>query len=224
MPKPPNSSSRPPRHHKRPQHGNKPARPTPPPPAELSPTAITPPAAVLAAAAKAFEQKFVIPHCTSCSSPCCHLQHAPLELSWPTFSQLYQIKSKKQDFDTSLDDGTGPAHIRRMDDLYYPFGVPCPAYSEEKKLCSVYQTDLKPQHCSDFPIYEDGGMITADFRCEALDIDDVIDFMQERFGENSELIVSSDPQFAFMVQIEVGLLPTSKPAESASKPSKSKSE
>lgn len=116
----------------------------------------------LLTAAKKFEADVVIPHCKHCVRPCCGLSDVVLELSFAQVQTLYAITRKKQDFDQSL-----PAMIRKQGDRYYAHGEPCPAYTQAK-TCSIYSTSLKPQSCSDFPLYDDGDAVTVDLRCEAV--------------------------------------------------------
>ena len=119
--------------------------------------------AALLRAARAFEQDVVIPHCVACARPCCGLSDVVLELNFQQVQALYKIEKPKKAFDRAL-----PTSIKKQGDRYYAHGEPCPAYDLTTKPCGVYGSDLKPQECSDFPVYSDGDVVTADLRCEAL--------------------------------------------------------
>ena len=116
------------------------------------------------AAAHAFERDVVIPHCASCSRPCCGLTDVVLELSFQQVDALYQIGKPQKDFDRAL-----PSMIKKQGDRYYAHGAACPAFNTADHRCRVYETKTKPQECSDFPVYDDDDVITADRRCEAVD-------------------------------------------------------
>jgi Fe-S-cluster containining protein len=129
----------------------------------------------------AYMNDVIIPHCPACTRPCCGLTDVVLELSWKQTHTLYRIKTSREAFDQSVDDGSGPAAIRRATDLYYAHTEPCPAYDLKEKNCKVYNTKTKPKGCSDFPVYDDGGVIVVDHRCEAASAD----ALQKRFEKES---------------------------------------
>jgi hypothetical protein len=118
----------------------------------------------LVQAAKAWERAHVLPHCAVCSAPCCALETVVLDLDWPRVQKLYKIGKNQRAFDAAL-----PPMLKKQGDLYYAHKAPCPAYQDKK--CTVYDSALKPPSCSDFPIYRDGDAVTADRRCEAVDVD-----------------------------------------------------
>lgn len=124
-------------------------------------------------AAAEIQRTSIVPHCPVCTKPCCKLDELVLDLAWREARALYQITKSRRDFDAALADGSGPAHIKEHAGRYYAHGAPCPAYDTETTLCRVYGTDVKPQGCTDFPVYLDGDAVTADRRCEAVDVDAV---------------------------------------------------
>ena len=131
----------------------------------------------MAAAAQAYQERVVIPHCTSCSQPCCKLHTVVLELTGPQVEVLYAIGKTPArhaaGLARALAAGTAPphlqAHLKEQHGTFYAHGAPCPAYDTTSQLCTVYGTPHKPQGCSDFPLYLDGDGLTADLRCEAID-------------------------------------------------------
>ncbi len=110
----------------------------------------------------AFQREVVLPHCPRCARPCCALTDVVLDLSFAQASALYRIGSSKPSADAAL-----PASLRRQGGRYYAHGAPCPAFDQASHRCGVYGTATKPQGCSDFPVYEDGDVVTVDLRCEA---------------------------------------------------------
>jgi Fe-S-cluster containining protein len=109
-----------------------------------------------------FQREVVIPHCPQCVRPCCALTDVVLDLSFAEVRGLYQITSSRRDFDRAL-----PSSIRTQNGRYYAHGAPCPAFHTTTHSCRVYGTRTKPRGCSDFPVYEDGDVVTVDLRCEA---------------------------------------------------------
>jgi len=144
----------------------------------------------LRAAARAFEEAVVIPHCQACQRPCCGLGDVVLELDFSQVQQLYRIEKPKKEFDRNL-----PTAIRKQGDRYYAHGEPCPAFNATTRLCTVYQTTTKPQECSDFPIYEDGDVVTADLRCEA--VRDNLATLRQQLAESvgGALVEDKDDEF-----------------------------
>lgn len=153
--------------------------------------------ATLAQAAASYQARAVIPHCPACARPCCKLDELVLDLDWSRTRELYQIKGSRGGFDRSLHDGSGPEHIKEAHGRYYAHGKPCPAYDEEKKGCRVYGTAVKPEGCSDFPVYKDGDVITADLRCEAVDVEALHAHLEAETGR--ALVREVDRQFSFFV-------------------------
>lgn len=126
---------------------------------------------MLAGAAADWQARIIVPHCARCREPCCRLRTVVLELDWRRLCALYRIDEPRRAFDARLAAGTGPEHIRRQGDRYFAHGQPCPAFDQATHRCAVYGTALKPPTCTDFPIYLDGDVITADRRCEAVDVE-----------------------------------------------------
>jgi Fe-S-cluster containining protein len=160
------------------------------------------PPAELARAAKSYEAAAVLPHCPTCSQPCCKLEQVVLELDWPQAQALYQITTKRRAFEKSLDDGTGPAFVRAAHGMFYAFRSPCPAYDDATKRCGVYGTKTKPSSCDDFPVYQDDGAITADLRCEAVDVDAFTASLRADLGD-VDIERSRDERFPFLVTLRV---------------------
>jgi Fe-S-cluster containining protein len=154
-------------------------------------------------AAKVYEARAVAPHCSVCRNPCCKLQSVVLELDWPRAEKLYQIGVSRRAFDESLRDGTGPKHIKADGGRYYAHGAACPAYEETTGRCREYDSWVKPRACSDFPLYDDGGALTADLRCEALSIEELEETLREELGD-VVITRDADPQFPFLVSLYVG--------------------
>jgi Fe-S-cluster containining protein len=157
----------------------------------------------LVAAADAYQRAVVIPHCSSCSKPCCRLDPLVLELEWKQLKGLWQIEESRRAFDKRLCAGHGPAEIRAADGLYFAHGKVCPAYDEADKSCRVYGQDLKPAGCSDFPVYEDGNAVIADLRCEAVDLADLASRLARAVGTGYRIVQSADKAFPFLVTLLV---------------------
>jgi Fe-S-cluster containining protein len=153
---------------------------------------------------KAYEARVVIPHCPSCSRPCCALETVVLEMTWPQAQQLYQIKGTKQAFLQALHDGeAAPAlqqHLKESHGKLFAHGAPCPAYRADKS-CGVYGTAHKPSACGEFPIYADGDdALTVDLRCEAIDLQVLDEELQPPRGT---LTRHANAQFPFLVTYQV---------------------
>lgn len=171
---------------------------TPRPPSE---SAGRPPRrATLAQAAATYQERAVIPHCRVCARPCCKLEDLVLDLDWRRARALYQIKGTRGAFDRALHDGSGPTDIKEAHGRYYAHGKPCPAYDDVTKGCRVYGTDTKPEGCSDFPVYRDGDVVTADLRCEAVDVDALARHLEAETGR--PLVCEVDRQFSFFVSFK----------------------
>jgi len=158
------------------------------------------PVKALAASAAAYQTAKIIPHCPRCAQPCCKLTKLVLELDWAQVKGLWQLKESRQEFDRRLAAGKGPVEIRPANGLYYAHQKPCPAYVDGRG-CSVYQTPLKPVGCSDFPVYEDGGELTADLRCEAVDLPALKAWIARDLGPDWRLAQSADRDFPFLVTL-----------------------
>jgi len=160
-------------------------------------------ARALAEAAAAYQAAAVIPHCAVCTKPCCRLDPLVLELDWVQLKGLWQIDEPRRAFDRRLCAGRGPEEIRAADGLYFAHGKVCPAYDEVGHSCRVYGQDLKPSGCSDFPVYEDGGAIIADLRCEAVDLEALVAWMVRALGPGYRIVQTPDEAFPFLVTLEV---------------------
>ena len=160
-------------------------------------------ASELAAAAAAYQVADVIPHCTQCAKPCCKLDALVLELEWKQVKTLWKISEARTAFDRRLASGTGPVEIRESEGLYFVHSKPCPAYVEASGSCSIYGQDLKPLGCSDFPVYEDGGSIMADLRCEAVDIEALTAWISRSLGPEVRIVQTADREFPFLVTLSV---------------------
>lgn len=153
--------------------------------------------------AAAYQAAAVIPHCTRCSKPCCRLDPLVLELDWTQLKALWRIGESRRAFDRLLASGKGPAEIRAADGLYFAHGKVCPAYDQGSKSCKVYGQALKPAGCSDFPVYEDGGDIVADLRCEAVDLEVLAARISRSFGGEFRITRSANRDFPFLVTLSV---------------------
>lgn len=151
------------------------------------------------AAVDEIQRTSIIPHCPVCTKPCCNLDELVLEMEWRSAQALYQIKSTRAAFDKALHEGEGPEDLKESHGKYYAHTKPCRAYVDKK--CSVYGTDKKPEGCSDFPLYVDGDAVTADKRCEAVDVDAIHAQLEQALGR--ALTRSVDDQFDFFVTFEV---------------------
>lgn len=157
----------------------------------------------LAAAAAAYQDADVIPHCPACAAPCCRLDKLVLELEWRQIKVFWRREESRQAFDRRLAAGKGPQEIREGNGLYYVHSKPCPAYDEAGKSCRVYGEAVKPAGCSDFPVYEDGGDVVADLRCEAVNIDALASRLAIAAGEGARIVRSADKEFPFLVTLSV---------------------
>lgn len=154
----------------------------------------------LAAAAITYQERVVIPHCASCTRPCCKLDELVLEMEWSQARALYKIGGTRHAFDQAVHEGTGPEDIRESFGRYYAHGKPCPAYDLETRRCAVYATPAKPAGCSEFPVYKDGNVVTADLRCEAVHADELHRHLEQETGRPVQRAV--DAQFSFFVTYE----------------------
>ncbi len=152
-------------------------------------------------AGDAYQRDAIIPHCASCARPCCKLDDVVLDLDWKRAQALYQIKSSRRAFNRSLHDGSGPTTIQEHHGRYYAHGAPCPAYDGGGR-CRVYGTDVKPPSCSDFPVYLDGDGLTADTRCEAVDVDALEAHLRAAFPAK-RVRRAVDPSFPMFVTFDV---------------------
>lgn len=164
-------------------------------------------AQILAEAADAYQRAVVIPHCSRCAKPCCRLDPLVLELDWVQLKGLWQVEESRRAFDRRLCSGQGPAEIRAADGLYFAHGKVCPAYDEAGRSCRVYGQDLKPDGCSDFPVYEDGGAVIADLRCEAVDLAALVAWMADAVGPAYRIVQAPDKDFPFLVTLMVKRVP-----------------
>ncbi len=154
----------------------------------------------LAAAAAAYQAAEVIPHCPECAKPCCKLESLVLELEWKQIRSFWRLNESRPAFDRRLAAGKGPQEIREAGGLYYVHGKPCPAY-EAGTGCRVYDQPIKPAGCSDFPVYEDGNVITADLRCEAVDLDALTESILRAVGPGYRVVRKPDEEFPFIVSL-----------------------
>lgn len=159
-------------------------------------------AARLAATADAYQREAVIPHCPSCSKPCCKLDVLVIELDWPQVKGLWKLKESRTAFDRRLASGRGPIEIRPANGLYYAHSRPCPAWNPAAG-CGVYDSALKPPGCSDFPVYEDRGDVIADLRCEAVALPVLKETLARALGPGYRITESADRDFPFLVTLGV---------------------
>lgn len=157
----------------------------------------------LIAAADAYQLTAVIPHCAECAKPCCRLDALVLELDWKEVKSLWQLDESRTAFDKRLAAGKGPVEIRAGNGLYYAHSKPCPAYDDAGHCCRVYGEDTKPPGCSDFPVYEDGGCLIADLRCEAVDLKALTARIADAVGPAFGVVQSADRDFPFLVTLSV---------------------
>jgi Fe-S-cluster containining protein len=167
----------------------------------------------LAAAAAAYQDAAVIPHCPSCAKPCCRLDKLVLELEWKQVKVFWQLDESRKVFDRRLASGQGPVEIRAGNGLYYAHQKPCPAYDDTGSSCRVYGQDIKPVGCSDFPVYEDQGDVIADLRCEAVDIDALRAWIARALGPGWRLVQTADEEFPFLVTLAVRKAPAATAAK-----------
>jgi len=151
-------------------------------------------------AAAAYQNEVVIPHCPQCTKPCCKLDALVLELDWRELKTIWQLKASRKEFDQRLTAGKGPEEIRPANGLYYAHQKACPAYAPGQG-CRVYNQDVKPPGCSDFPVYEDGGELMADLRCEAVEVDALSERIAQAVGAGYRVVTTADEQFPFLVTI-----------------------
>ena len=150
-------------------------------------------------AAAAWQACHVVPHCQRCAQPCCLLGSVVLDLDWRRLRALYRVDEPQRLFDERLAAGHGPSHIRKQGGTYYAHGQPCPAYDLSTKRCSVYGTATKPPSCTDFPVYRDGDGVTADLRCEAVDLAALQRHLEAATGARLRAI--PDPEFPELVTL-----------------------
>lgn len=162
----------------------------------------------LDAVAAAYQLADVIPHCAECTKPCCRLDPLVLELDWQQLKSFWRIKASRTAFDRQLAAGKGPVEIRSGDGLYYVHGKACPAYDEAQRSCRVYDHELKPAGCTDFPVYQDRGSVIADLRCEAVNLDALKALIARSVGEGFRVVHTADEQFPFLVTLSVKPLGT----------------
>lgn len=157
----------------------------------------------LAAALAAYQAAEVIPHCAVCARPCCKLDTLVLELEWKQVKILWKLDESRPAFDRRLASGKGPEEIREGDGLYYIHSKPCPAYDVAGHACRIYGQDIKPAGCSDFPVYEDGGSVIADLRCEAVNLEALAAAVARAVGPDYRIVQSADEEFPFLVTLSV---------------------
>ncbi len=157
----------------------------------------------LSTAAAAYQAAVVIPHCAECARPCCRLDVLVLELEWKQLKALWQLDESRSAFDRRLSSGRGPVEIRAGNGLYYAHRKVCPAYDESCGSCRVYGQEHKPAGCSDFPVYEDGGSVIADLRCEAVDLEGLTAWLASAVGPEFRFEQSPDREFPFLVTLSV---------------------
>lgn len=157
----------------------------------------------LADAVAAYQESTVIPHCPSCTRPCCRLDTLVLELEWKQVKLFWKVGESRAAFDKRLASGEGPEEIREGDGLYYIHSKPCPAYDEQQGSCRVYDQDCKPAGCSDFPVYQDASDVVADLRCEAVDLDQLVAALAGVLGEEFRIVRSADAEFPFLVSLSL---------------------
>lgn len=174
-------------------------------------------AELLREATAAYQDANVIPHCKRCAQPCCKLESLVLELNWKQVKVFWRLDESRAAFDRQLEAGKGPQEIRAGNGLYYAHQKPCPAYDEAQGTCSVYNQPLKPAGCSDFPIYEDGNLVTADLRCEAVDVDALTAWISRALGPEYRIVRSADRDFPFLISLAIRRTgPGRKPGEGRS--------
>lgn len=152
-------------------------------------------------AAQAYEAREVIPHCTSCSKPCCGLETVVLDMTWKQAQHLYHIKGTQQAFAQALLDETTPhaKYLKESHGTFYAHGAACPAYAKDK-TCSVYGTAHKPHACSEFPIYADGDALTVDLRCEAVNLEALAEELRR---VNPRVTHHANEQFPFLITFDL---------------------
>lgn len=159
--------------------------------------------AKLEAAASAYQDAQVIPHCGVCAKPCCRLDSLVLELNWKQVKVFWRLEESRAAFDQRLSAGQGPEEIRAANGLYYAHQKPCPAYDLTARTCTVYGQDIKPAGCSDFPVYADGDSLTVDLRCEAVDLGALLGWVADAVGPRFRVVHSADEAFPFLVEVSL---------------------
>jgi Fe-S-cluster containining protein len=157
----------------------------------------------LTVAAANYQLAVVIPHCAECAKPCCRLDPLVLELDWKQLKALWQLEGSRTAFDRRLSSGKGPEEIRAGNGLYYAHRKVCPAYDAAHRSCRVYDNELKPSGCSDFPVYQDRGSVVADLRCEAVDLEVLAGWIARSLGPEFRIVQSADEEFPFLVTLSV---------------------
>lgn len=157
--------------------------------------------AILQAAAAAYQDSQVIPHCPSCSRPCCRLDQQALELTWKQLKVIWMIDESRTAFDQRLAAGQGPEEIRAGNGRYYAYQKTCPAYDEAQGTCRVYNQPAKPVGCSDFPVYRDADAVIADLRCEAVDVEALVAELAKAAGPGYRVVREADREFPFLVTL-----------------------
>lgn len=160
----------------------------------------------LAAAAAAYQAAAVSPRCGECAKPCCRLDPLVLELDWQRLKGLWRLDESRTAFDRRLASGKGPMEIRARDGVYYAHRKVCPAYDEARRTCRVYDRELKPPGCTDFPVYSDRGCVIADLRCEAVDLTALTAGIARAIGpigQEFRIVQSADADFPFLVLLSV---------------------
>lgn len=157
----------------------------------------------LADAAAAYQATEIVPHCATCSKPCCSLETLVLELDWRQVKSFWRLEESRQAFDKRLAAGKAPEEIREGNGLYYVHGKPCPAYDSSCGTCRVYGQQLKPVGCTDFPVYEDGNHLLADLRCEAVNLKALTARIARTLGDGYRITQSADKEFPFLVTLSV---------------------
>ncbi|HSH69759.1 MAG TPA: hypothetical protein VK997_07560 [Deferrisomatales bacterium] len=166
------------------------------------PEAAVAPGRVFPAVVAAVHGRWILPHCPRCVRPCCTLETLVLEFTWRQLRLLWGIRAPRREFDARLAEGRGPAEVRTQDGAYYVHKKVCPAYRDG--LCAVYDSDLKPSGCSDFPLYvDDRGDLLADLRCEALSLDQVEAELRARLPPAASVRRRPHPEFPFLVAFRI---------------------
>lgn len=160
-------------------------------------------AELLTATAADYQTTAVIPHCARCLKPCCRLDTLVLELNWEQLKTFWQITQSRTDFDRQLSSGNGPEEIRTADGLYFAHRKACPAYDETGHACRVYDRDLKPTGCSDFPVYRERGNVVVDLRCEAVNLELLTTRIAVAVGQEFRVVACPDNDFPFLVSLSL---------------------
>lgn len=169
-------------------------------------------------AAARYQAEAVIPHCPSCAKPCCGLSALVLEMEWKQIKFLWKREESRTQFDQLLAAQQGPVEIRTANGLYYVHSKPCPAFDQAGVGCRVYDQPLKPAGCTDFPVYEDGTTITADLRCEAVKLDELIPVIAEAVEGAYQIGQSADRDFPFLVTLSVNKTKLAQQSKASGKP------